>query len=116
MTGKSACTPVIVVLPAEIDIGNSTATGMRLLDALDNPGLIIADMTGTEFCDSSGIRILLAAHDRASASGCELRIAVRPGSAVTRTMAILGVDRVLPIYASVEDATAVQSCARQPTA
>ena len=116
MTGKSACTPVIVVLPAEIDVGNSAATGMSLLDALDNPGLIIADMAGTVFCDSSGIQMLLAACDRASASGSELRIVVKPGSAVTRTMTILGVDRVLPIYASIEDAMPLQPCAHQQTA
>lgn len=116
MTGKAVCAPAIVVLPAEIDIVNSAAAGMSLLDALGNTGPIIADMTGTAFCDSTGVRMLLVAHDRAIASGSELRIVVKPGSAVIRTLAILGVDRILPIYASIEDAMPVQPCARQPTA
>ena len=105
MTEQPACTAVVVALPAEIDVANSAATGLTLLGALDSPGLVIVDMTGTAFCDSSGIRTLLAAHDRANANGAELRIVIRPGSAVTRTMAILGVDRVLPIYTSIEAAT-----------
>jgi hypothetical protein len=59
-------------------------------------GLIIADMTGTAFCDPTGVRMLLTAHDHARASGSALRI--------------------VGIYASIEDAMPVQPCAHQPTA
>lgn len=48
--------PVIVTLPAEIDIANGAAVGQQLCSAFA-PGvtLVIADMTPTVFCDSSGI-------------------------------------------------------------
>lgn len=114
MTGQLGCDPIVVALPAEIDISNSTATWASLLDALDNPGLIIADMSGTAFCDSSGVRVLLAAHDRASANGSELRIVIQPGSAVTRALAVLGLDRILRIYGSFEEAAPAQSRGQEP--
>jgi anti-sigma B factor antagonist len=114
MTGQPGCDPIVVALPAEIDTNNSTTAWASLLDALDNPGLIIADMSGTAFCDSSGVRVLLAAHDRANANGSELRIVIKPGSAVTRVLAIMGLDRIFRIYASFEDAVPARSCGQEP--
>jgi len=104
VTEETAGPRAIVALPGEIDITNSAAIKASLLVALDGPGLVIADMTGTTFCDSSGLRMLIVARDRAAASGCTLRIVIRPDSSVARSLAILGMDRMLPIYASVEDA------------
>ena len=48
--------PVVVVLPAEIDVTNSEQVYDRLVAAL-TPGvdIVIADMTSTSFCDSSGV-------------------------------------------------------------
>jgi hypothetical protein len=51
------------------------------------------------------MRMLVAASDRADASGSTLRIAVRPGGSVARVLAILGIDSVLPAHPSVHDAT-----------
>ncbi len=104
VTEETAGPRAIVTLPGEIDITNSAAIKASLLPVLDGPGLVIVDMTGTMFCDSSGLRILIVARDRAEASGCTLRIVIRPASSVARSMSILGMDRMLPIYASVEDA------------
>jgi anti-sigma B factor antagonist len=104
MTGEMAGPPVVVTLPGEIDITNSAATRANLLGLLEDPGLVVVDMTGTTFCDSSGLRMLIVARDRAKAGGCTLRIVIRPDSSVARSLAILGMDRMLPIYASVADA------------
>ncbi|HEX7162076.1 MAG TPA: STAS domain-containing protein [Trebonia sp.] len=104
MTEGTAGPRAIVTLPGEIDITNSAAVKASVLAVLDDPGLVIVDMTGTTFCDSSGLRTLIVARDRAAASGCTLRIVIRPDSSVARSLAILGMDRMLPIYASVKDA------------
>ena len=104
MTKETEGPRAIVALPGEIDITNSAAMKASLLAVLDDPGLVIADMTGTTFCDSSGLRMLIIARDRAEAGGCTLRIVIRPDSSVARSLAILGMDRMLPIYASIEDA------------
>jgi len=105
MDRKSAAAPVIVALPAEMDVTNCDGVAATLAAAVDNAALVIADMTGTAFCDSAGVHVLLAAHQRAAARDCELRVAVRTGDSVARVLAIVGLDRILNVYASVGDAT-----------
>lgn len=89
--------PEIVTLPREVDISNGPRIGRELLAAFGpHTTVVIADMSLTEFCDSSGIRQLLIANDAAQARGAELRVVVR-SRAVLRVMQITGVDQVLCI-------------------
>ena len=106
----------ITQLPGEIDLASCVAAEAELLAAVSAPGLVIADMTGTTCCDSAGMRILLTAHNRARSSGATLRVAVTPGTSVARVMAILGVNRILSVYDSVEDAQAARAARRLPLA
>ena len=89
--------PAIVALPAEIDISNAGDVGDELCAAF-SPGVavVIADMSRTVFCDTSGIVRLLIAHDLAGANQAELRLAA-PSRAVVRVLQVTGVDRVLNI-------------------
>ena len=91
----------VVTLPAEIDASNSGQIGQQLKAAVA-PGLrmLIADMTFTTFIDSSGIRAVVQVCQLARRSGTELRLVV-PSTHVRRTLAITGVDQLLPIYPSV---------------
>jgi anti-anti-sigma factor len=68
----------VVALPDEIDMATADALGEQFAAALA-PGVpaVIADMTGTTFCDSAGITVLIGAKERATASGAELRL-LRP--------------------------------------
>lgn len=97
---------VVVTLPAEIDLDNADRIG-RQLDAALAPGVatVVADMTATTFCDTSGVRMLVLAHKGAAARHAELRVVI-PSADVLRVLAILKVDRVLRIYPSLEDALA----------
>ena len=96
----------VVTLPAEIDMANAGALGEQLAAALA-PGVrvVIADMTATMFCGSAGINTLIGASKRATAHGAELRLLL-PGPNVLRIMKIQGVDAVLPIFFSLEEALA----------
>ena len=89
--------PEIVVFPPEVDISNAAFFGVELLAAF-RPGVavVIADMTLTEFCDSSGIRHLLIANRRAKKSLAQLRVVVT-SDAVRRVLQVTGVDQVLDI-------------------
>ena len=71
------------------------------------PGVetVIADMTATTFCDSSGISMLVRAHKQAVANGTELRLVV-PATAVLRSLALASIDHLLPIYPSLSMALA----------
>lgn len=107
-TGSSTVTPLvvpeIVALPAEIDITNAAQAGDDLCAVFSSgAAVVITDMTLTKFCDSSGIRHLLIANDRAEASAAELRVVVT-SAAVLRVLQVTGVDRLLRIYLSLQEA------------
>jgi anti-anti-sigma factor len=96
--------PEIVTWPAEVDLANSGQVAEELTAAF-RPGVrvVIADLSATRYCDSSGMRVLLLAHDAALAHEAELRLVIPP-SAVLRALTILGFDRLLQIYPSLEAA------------
>jgi anti-sigma B factor antagonist len=98
---------VVVPLPAEIDVSNSASVGAELGAACaSGAAVIIADLTSTAFCDSSGIRYLLLAHDAATAHHAQLRLAVQPDGLVLRMLTLMGLHRVLQVHVSLDEATA----------
>jgi anti-sigma B factor antagonist len=98
--------PVVVRLPAEIDIANGASVGLQLYSAF-TPGVtvVIADMTSTVFCDSSGISQLVLAHHCAAAHHAQLRLAV-PHPHVLDVLKVTGIDRLLAVYPSLDAALA----------
>lgn len=97
--------PVVVVLPGEIDVTNADEVLQQLTGAL-SPGveMVVADLTSTSFCDSSGVHALVASHEQATAQDIELRLAVSPGGSVRRVLQLVGADHVVPVFASVPEA------------
>ena len=97
---------VVVALPAEIDMASADRVSQQL-GAAFGPGVktIIADMTATSFCDSSGISVLVRAHKQAAANGTQLRLVVRSTS-VLRALTLVRIDQLLPIYANLSQALA----------
>jgi anti-anti-sigma factor len=95
---------VVVTLPAEIDIANADRIGEELCAAFE-PGAetVIADMTDTRFCDSSGISMLVMAHQKALMTDAELRLVVI-STAVLRALTMVRLDNLLPVYPSLADA------------
>jgi anti-sigma B factor antagonist len=98
-------TPVIVVLPAEIDVTNAGQVLAALASALA-PGvsLVIADMTSTIFCDTSGVRALVEAHDLAAADDIGFRLAIPPDGSVRRVLELTGIIRLLSVYLGMDEA------------
>ena len=97
--------PVIVTLPTEIDATNHDSVHDQLAAACA-PGVttVIADLTGTTFCDSAGFRVLVLAHRTTDGSGAQLRVAVTPGGSVSRMLQVLDLERVLSVYPSLDAA------------
>jgi anti-sigma B factor antagonist len=94
----------VVATPAEIDITNADGLRVALFKAAaTRPGTIVVDMTRTQFCDSSGLYTLIAAHKRARADDRELLL-VLSGAAVLRVFAITGMDEVIPNFTSLDEA------------
>jgi anti-sigma B factor antagonist len=107
MNDQSAqAAPSVVVLPAEIDVTNSDEVYQQLTEALSpGVGTVIADLTSTSFCDSSGVHAIVRAHELAAARDVGIRLAVAPGGSVRRVLQLTGADRVVPVFASVPEAT-----------
>ena len=94
----------VLVAPDEIDITNAPALRSALLAATANgTGTLVVDMTRTQFCDSSGLHTLLAAHKRAEAEGREILLVI-PSTAVLRILAITGADRMILNFTSLPEA------------
>jgi anti-anti-sigma factor len=97
---------VVIALPAEIDMANADQVGQQFGSAFTPAvGTVIADMTATTFCDSSGISMLVRAHKQAVANKTELRLVV-PSMIVLRALRLVGMDDLLPIYPSLAQALA----------
>jgi anti-sigma B factor antagonist len=97
----------VVAAPAEVDIAITEELSMVLLRAGANrPATIVVDMTRTRFCDSAGLAILVRAHLQALADDGELRLVVPPGGAVSRILAITGLDQVISLFGSLDEALA----------
>jgi anti-sigma B factor antagonist len=106
---------VVVTLPAEIDISNADSLAEQLCAAFA-PGVrtVIADMTGTRFCDSSGISMLILAHKKALTNNAELRL-VALSAAVLRALTLVRIDLLLPVYPSLAEASLPGPPAETPT-
>ena len=87
----------VVTMPDEIDITNAPRVHDELLAAVGSAAGVIADLSRTTFCDSSGVSALVRAYRQAVAGGCELRL-VASQPAVLRILTIQGVDRLIDIY------------------
>ena len=98
---RETAPPTVIRLPAEIDAANAGRIGEEL-DSAFAPGVaaVIADMTATTFCDSTGARELLLAHHKATADGIELQIVMPPSANIRRLFQLTGLDQVLEIYPS----------------
>jgi anti-anti-sigma factor len=97
---------VLVTLPAEIDVGNSGLVQAALAGALASmPKVVIADGSGTGFCDCSAIAALVFIHHQATAAGAQLRLVVS-SAAVRRVLELIGADHFLLVYPSLDEAQA----------
>jgi anti-anti-sigma factor len=87
--------PAVVRAPAELDLATAPAFRSALDVALSTgAGVVVADMGGTTFCDSSGIKVLVHAAERAQRGG--QRFSVRsPSRALQRTIEIVGASALL---------------------
>jgi anti-sigma B factor antagonist len=98
--------PVVVALPAEIDVTNSEEVYGRLVAAFA-PGVgttVIADMMSTVFCDSSGVHAIMHAYESGTARGGRMLLAVSPTTSVRRVLELIGVGRLMPVYPSLQEA------------
>ncbi|MEV7083649.1 STAS domain-containing protein [Streptomyces sp. NPDC093516] len=103
----------VVSVAGEID----HLTGEVLREALAPSGTadvrVVVDMRQVSFMDSAGINVFLTAHRSLTRAGGWLRLAA-VGPTVIRTLQIVGLDTVLGIYETREQALAGQEGLLRP--
>jgi anti-sigma B factor antagonist len=88
----------VVTTPEEIDISNAGLLREALRSAtLGGQRLIVVDMSGTEFCDSTALNVLVRALGKAADVGSELRLVVG-GTGVRRVLTVTGVAGMFHVY------------------
>ena len=94
----------VVIAPDEIDVGNAAQLRAALVAAAaSRQPVIVVDMTSTEFCDSTGLNVLVRARKQADDDGAELRLVIR-GAALHRILNVTGMASMFRIYDSLDEA------------
>ncbi len=103
----------IVTIRGEIDLYTAPRLHSELAGLLAEgmPARVVIDMSGVEFCDSTGMNVLLSCLRRARERGGELEIAA-PKPAVRKILQVTGLDSVFTL---VEDTDPEGSLGAQPT-
>lgn len=102
----------VITAPAEIDVTTAGELQAILSDwRTRGYAAVVVDMTGTRFCDSAGLNELVQAHGRAVADGGGLRLVIAADDAVLRIFTLIGLDRVIPRFASLGEALAQTTAA-----
>jgi anti-sigma B factor antagonist len=98
----------VVTLPEHIGISNAGQVREELLSVINRGATtLIADMTATVSCDHAGADAMIRARQRAVASGTELRLVVT-AQVVARMLSLVGLDRTVSVYPSLDAATAAR--------
>ena len=95
---------IVVTLAGESDVYTyDQLRGALETEAGRGVALLVVDLAGLEFMDSTGVQVLLdirvLMHDR----GGKLVLA-RPQNTVARVLNLVGADQLIPVYPSVEEA------------
>jgi anti-sigma B factor antagonist len=95
----------VMAVVGEIDLYTAPRLHGELVTALSGGGpvQIVVDMSAVEFCDSTGMNVLLAAHRRAREQGGDLELA-SPRPAIRKILQVTGLETVFTVL---EDPAAV---------
>jgi stage II sporulation protein AA (anti-sigma F factor antagonist) len=94
-----------VTLVGKLDIMGAAKIGLPLAAAAGSRGNIVVDMAGVDFIASIGIRRLVMAA-KTVARGAGKLVLLRPTPMVTEVLVVAGLDQLLPIVRSEDEARA----------
>jgi anti-sigma B factor antagonist len=101
----------VVTIRGEVDMSHEDElrAELRRAVAAGTDGIVV-DLTECEFIDSTGVRALLLSREAQHAKEDSERLAVAAASEqILRILSVMGIDRVIPIRATVDEAAAALS-------
>jgi anti-sigma B factor antagonist len=90
---------VVVVVRGELDLATAPQLEDALLPPLNAGVSAVLDLRTLEFMDSTGVRVIVAAHLAAGEHGATLTVCAIPDGPVGRVLEISGLDDVLNVVA-----------------
>jgi hypothetical protein len=102
--------PAVVTLPVEIELDDASLPGadpayLALHEAVaSGVPMIIADLTGTTFCDYRGFHQLAMIHREAATGDVQLRLAMPADGVVRRWLEFLAQHQLIRAYPGLEAA------------
>ena len=95
-----------VIATGEIDVATAESVETAVSAALAaGAGLVLLDFTGVTFIDSTGLGMLVKSHRSAEARGAVFAV-VHPTAPTLKLIRVLGLDQLLHVYESREQALA----------
>jgi anti-anti-sigma factor len=95
----------VAAVAGEVDASNVAEVGGAIRGLVTNQSsLLVVDLSPTTYLDSAGINLMFALGDELRGRQLSLRLVIKPGSSIARMLAITGLDKTYPTFASVEDA------------
>jgi anti-anti-sigma factor len=97
--------PGLLVVPrGELDIATAPELEQVVSPPVDAGGAVVIDLRELTFMDSTGVRLLVAAHARAGETGATLSVvAPEEGTAVARVLEVAGILEALDVVAAPPD-------------
>ncbi|NUW36298.1 STAS domain-containing protein [Nonomuraea sp. SMC257] len=97
----------VVALAGELDIATAGALRQAVTDALsgapDEPPLLVIDMLAVDFCDSTGLSVLVSTINGAAGAGGRAVLS-GIGPRMARLLRVTGLDKRFQTYDTVDDA------------
>jgi anti-sigma B factor antagonist len=81
---------VTLTVKGEIDM-SSAGEFRRALEDSEGPGHLVLDLTGVDYLDSAGVKVLYDHHGRRP------EVLVSPGAVILRVLAITGLDDLMTV-------------------
>jgi anti-anti-sigma factor len=99
---------VVVTVRGELDVDSATVFTTTLDRVLERPEpRIVVDLSGVEFCDSTGLSAFVLGHNRAASTGGWVRLAA-PSAWLAGLLDTVGLTGRIPVYPTVAEALAVR--------
>jgi anti-sigma B factor antagonist len=102
----------VVRIRGEVDLSNAERLHDEVSSLIGEAPWMVVDLSGCDYLDSAGLGVIARIHARCRSRGVQLRIVVpRSAATVDRVLAITGMDRVLQVDRSIDEALALADAA-----
>jgi anti-sigma B factor antagonist len=95
----------VIQLVGEADVSTRAMSEAFDAEVAKKPRLLVVDLSGLSFIDSSALSVIMRTFRALQRDGSALAL-VSPSPAVARILQLIDIARMIPVYPSLEEATA----------